>query len=131
MTRPRAMHAIDDDGDLAETVACIREQREIVSFACSTLAGSLRTGAISEALQSVERICATVLMVDVLMSFLARTGAPRAALEEANRERECMLRESSIWLAAAVRDLPGADVLARRFLCASQEQRDRAGGWRS
>jgi hypothetical protein len=131
MTPPRAMAAVDDDGEFAETVACILEQREIVSLACSALAGSLRTGAIAEGLQSVERICAAALMVDVLRSFLARTGAPKAALEDADRVRECMLRESSIWLAVAVRDLPGADVLARRFLCALQGPRDKVGGARS
>jgi len=45
-------------------------------------------------------------------------------LDEARRVRERMLRASSVWLAAAIHDLPGAKELAHRFLCAPREARD-------
>jgi hypothetical protein len=81
----------------------------------------------------VERICATALMTDVLIDFLTRTGASRAVLDEARFVRERMLRASSVWLAAAIHDLPGAKDLAHRFLCAphaaqSMDKRRRGGG---
>lgn len=118
------MSAFEGGGELAVTLTCIREQRQIVAEACAELARSLRTGAVAEGLAAVERICATALMIDVLIDFLTRTGASQAVLDEAHRVRGRMLRASSVWLAAAIHDLPGARELAHRFLCAPREARD-------
>ncbi len=105
-------------GKLEETLACVREQYVIVAGACCTLAGNLRTGSVDEGLRALERICATLLMTEELIGFIARAGAPGATLEEARRLSERMVRRAAPWIAAAVRDLPGAEMLVRLFMFA-------------
>jgi hypothetical protein len=105
-------------GKLEETLACVREQYVIVESTCCTLAGSLRTGSVDEGLQAVERICSTLLMTEELVGFIARAGAPGTTLEEAHRLSERMVRRAAPWIAAAVRDLPGAEMLVRLFVFA-------------
>jgi hypothetical protein len=119
------MSAVEGGVGFAVTLEFIREQRARISRACAELAQSLRRGAFAEGLEAVERICATALMTDTLMSFLSATEAPRDVLEEAGRVRARMLGESSRWLAVAVRDLPGAEELARRFLSTPQATQHR------
>lgn len=110
------MSAIIVAGKLEETLASVREQYVIVDGACCTLAGSLRTGAVSEGLRAVERICVTLLVADELIGFITRAGAPGTTLDEACRVRESMVRRGAPWLAVAVRDLPGAEMLVRLFV---------------
>lgn len=103
---------------IEETFARVREQSGIVAAACSALAGSLRTRSVDEGLEAIERICATLLMAEELIEVIARAGAPGATLEEAHRLRERMVRRATPWIAAAVRDLPGAERVVRRFALA-------------
>lgn len=112
------MSAMAPGGKAEETLARVREQSVIVASACCTLAGSLRTGSVDEGLQAVERICATLLLTEELISFSARAGAPGATLIEAYRLSESMVRRAAPWIAAAVRDLPGADALVRLYVLA-------------
>ncbi len=105
-------------GKLEDTLACIREQHVIVEGACCTLAGSLRTGAVDEGLRALERICATLLVTEELIGFITRAGAPGATVEGAHRLSERMVQRATPWIAAAVRDLPGAEMLVRLFVFA-------------
>jgi hypothetical protein len=107
-------------GQFEETLACVREQYVIVDHACCTLAADLRTGAIGEGLQAVERICVTLLVADELIGFIDRVGTPGATLSEARRVRESMVRRAAPWLAVAARDLPGAEILVRLFVVSHQ-----------
>ncbi len=118
------MSGIVVGGKLEETLACVREQYVIVANACCTLAGSLRTGSVDEGLQAVERICATLLITDELISFIARAGASGTILRGAYRVSESMVRRAAPWIAAAVRDLPGAEMLVRLFVLAPPGARD-------
>jgi hypothetical protein len=68
------MSVIVVSGKLEETLACVREQYVLVGSACGRLAGSLRTRAVEEGLAAVERICATLLITDELISFIVTTG---------------------------------------------------------
>lgn len=104
--------------ELSETLACIREQHVIVVGACGTLARSLRTGAVDEGLRALERICATLLVTEELIGSLTRAGAPGTTVEEAHRLSERMVRRATPWIAAAVRDLPGAERQVRLFVFA-------------
>lgn len=97
------------------TLACVREQYSSIADACATLAGSLRTGSIDEGLLALEHICSTLLMAEELIESIARAGAPEATLEEAHHTRERMTLRATPWIAAAVRDLPGAEEMVRRF----------------
>ena len=107
-------------GKLEETLACVHEQYVIVDHACCTLATYLRTGAIGDGLQAVERICVTLLVADELIGFIDRVGAHGATLSEARGLRESMVRRAAPWLAVAVRDLPGAEILVRLFVFSHQ-----------
>lgn len=111
-------------GTLEETLACLREQYVIVASACCTLAESLRTGSGDDGLQAVEHICVTLLITDELISFIARAGASEAMLREAYRMSESMVRRAAPSIAAAVRDLPGAEILVRQFALAHPGARD-------
>ena len=109
------MSAIIIAGKLEETIAVVREQYVIVDRACCTLAGSLRTGSIDEGLRAIEHICATLLMTEELIGSIARACEPGTTFEEARRLSERMVRRATPWIAAAVRDLPGAEMLVRLF----------------
>jgi hypothetical protein len=111
-------------GKLEETLARVREQYVIVVSGCYTLAASLRTGAVDEGLHAVERICATLLITDELIGFMARAGGSGATLAEAHHLSQRMVRRAAPWIAAAVRDLPGAEVLVRMFVLAPPGARD-------
>lgn len=108
------------DAKLEETLASVREQYEIVAGACSTLAGSLRTGSGDEGLRALERICATLLLAEELVERIAQAGAPEDTLEEARRLQERMVQRAAPWIAAAVRDLPGAEEMVRGFMLADR-----------
>ena len=112
------MSVIVLDGKVDETLARVGEQYGIVESACCTLAGSLRTGSVDEGLQAVERICATLLITEELISVSARAGASGTTLIAAYRLSESMVRRAAPWIAAAVRDLPGAEKLVRLFVFA-------------
>jgi hypothetical protein len=118
------MSVIVVSGKLEETLACVREQYVLVGSACCTLAGSLRTGSVEEGLEAVERICATLLVTDELISFIARAGASGTTMAEAYRLSASMVRRAAPWIAAAVRDLPGAEMMVRLFVFAHQGARD-------
>jgi hypothetical protein len=100
---------------LEETLASIRKQYHIVTDACGMVAGSLRTGAIDEGLRALERMYITLLMAEELIDFIGRVGASDAMLDEAHRLKDRMLQRAAPWLAAAVRDLPGAETMVRTF----------------
>ena len=58
-------------GEHDETRARALEQHTIVTIACCVLAESLRRGAVDNGLQAVERICATLLITEQLISVTA------------------------------------------------------------
>lgn len=118
------MSVIVPGGTLDETLACLREQHVIVTSACSSLAESLRRGAVDEGLQAVERICATLLITEELIRVSARAGASGTTLIDAYRLSENMVRRATPWIAAAVRDLPGAEAVVRLFVLAQPHTRD-------
>jgi hypothetical protein len=107
-----------------ETLARISEQHSIVTSACGALAESLRRGAVTEGLQAIERICATLLITEELISCSARAGASGTTLIDAYRLSESMVRRATPWIAAALRDLPGAEALVRLFVLAHPHARD-------
>jgi hypothetical protein len=118
------MSVIVPGGTLDETLARVREQHVIVTSACGSLAESLRRGAVDEGLQAVERICTTLLITEELISFGARAGASGTTLIDAYRLSESMVRRATPWIAAAVHDLPGAEMLVRQFVLAHPHARD-------
>lgn len=111
-------------GEHDETLARVVEQHAIVTIACSVLAESLRRGAVDEGLQAVERICATLLITEQMISVSARAGASGTTLIAAYRLSESMVRRATPWIAAAVRDLPGAEALVRLFVLAQPHASD-------
>jgi hypothetical protein len=129
-----ATSVVANAGGIEETLACVREQSALITYAGRMLATNLRTRAVAEGLQSVEDICATLLVTDELISFITRAGASGLALEKVHRMRDGMLREAAPWLMAAMRDLPGARATVCLFLCAPGRVRDmdrlaRRRGW--
>ena len=110
------------DGETDETLARVSEQHATRhDRVWRALAESLRRGAISEGLQAVESICcATLLITEELISLGARAGAPAPTLIAAYHLSESMVRRATPWIAAAVRDLPGAETLVRLFVLAQQ-----------
>lgn len=121
------MSVIGVDAKLEETLASVRDQYAIVASACSTLAGSLWTGTLDEGLQAVERICATLLITDEVISFMARAGAPRTTLQEAYLVSENMVERAAPWIEVALRELPGAELLVGLFMLAQAGARDTDG----
>lgn len=108
-----------DGGGTEEMLAHIREQHATITLACWDLAGSLRTRDVDEGLHAIEHICSTLLIVEKLIGFISRTDASRLAFDEARQLRERMLDRAARGLAAAIRDLPGAEEVLQRFLCVS------------
>jgi hypothetical protein len=113
--------------ELDETLARVRDQHAIVTSACGALAESLRRGAVDEGLQALERICATLLITEELISSSARAGASGTTLIGAYRLSESMVRRATPWIAAAVRDLPGAEAKVRLFVLAPPHAQDADG----
>jgi hypothetical protein len=63
-----AMSVVADGGGIEETLACVREQSALITYAGRMLAANLQTRAVAEGLQSVEDICATLLVTDELIA---------------------------------------------------------------